>query len=895
MDTAPSAAAQPSSSSSPPPEAPSTSSPPPASLLPTRKRVKVYQLDTEGQWIDKGTGHVACVLDQELHGMCFQVKSEEDASVVLLSRISPDSGVYQRQQDTLIVWSEPSGEDYALSFQEAQGCQDIWEELEDIQRTQERLPAATSLPDPTLGNLKVIESFLLQHNGTPYGKEYLTQSLSESQFIQKLLPLLNDCEDLENTEDLYLLSSIIRIIIFLNDSHIYETILSDDAFMNVIGILEYDRDFPNSKASYRDYLNNDAKFKQVIPINNPEIESKIVQTYRVTFLKDVALARLLDDGTFSTLNSMIFFNHIDIVSHFLQNDEFLDKIFAILNSEDEPDKKKEVIMFLHELCGIAKTLQPISRNAFYRSLAQHGLFSIFEYTLGHDDTSVRLAATAILSNILDHDPSLVRSFCLAQVRSQQRPLIDVIIERFVSETDTGLRMQISEIIKVLLDTAGSETNGGFEMAVRNVTGAGGTPSAEAEEFLGIFYESYISKLTAPVRDLDTSSLPKVTIDETVFFELGENLSSLCHHICDLICFAVKNHSYRSKYHILGSKLLDKVGKLLKAKESYIRLSALKVFRTCVGMKDDFYNRSMVSSETFKLILTAFVETKARYNLLNSACLDLFEFIRKENMKVLICHVVENYRKYFDDVGYVSTFTSLVQKYEQLQEVQKSDEDSATTPSTLKRDGWEKQEDDEAYFNTDDDDDTENTDAQGNASIPEQALESTADSSGNNGSLVPKSADAPKPPSVLRKIEFVKEGSSVVAPPKLVDYPDDDDSDEEDLISSKRRITPKRKGSLVFNVHKKAPSPINTSSIEPGQNDGLPSDTAAISASKRGHGALESPDRAHPAPGNSLPEVEPAGAVPPTTTDTALSSLPDTENTPLQVQGNTEIRKKVKFS
>ena len=32
-------------------------------------------------------------------------------------------------QDTLIVWSEGDNADYALSFQEKEGCDEIWEKI----------------------------------------------------------------------------------------------------------------------------------------------------------------------------------------------------------------------------------------------------------------------------------------------------------------------------------------------------------------------------------------------------------------------------------------------------------------------------------------------------------------------------------------------------------------------------------------------------------------------------------------------------------------------------------------------------------------------------------------------------------------------------------------------
>lgn len=54
----------------------------------------------------------------------------------------------------------------------------------------------------------------------------------------------------------------------------------------------------------------------------------------------------------------------------------------------------------------------------------------------------------------------------------------------------------------------------------------------------------------------------------------------------------------------------------------------------------------------------------RDNLLNSACLELFEFIKRENIKPLIAHLVENYRDKLEQITYVDTFQNLILKYEQ---------------------------------------------------------------------------------------------------------------------------------------------------------------------------------------------------------------------------------------
>ena len=90
----------------------------------TRRRVKLYELNAERQWDDKGTGHVSSTYVERLKGISLVVRSEQDGSLLLESKIQSDTA-YQKQQETLIVWSEGDNFDLALSFQERGGCDKI--------------------------------------------------------------------------------------------------------------------------------------------------------------------------------------------------------------------------------------------------------------------------------------------------------------------------------------------------------------------------------------------------------------------------------------------------------------------------------------------------------------------------------------------------------------------------------------------------------------------------------------------------------------------------------------------------------------------------------------------------------------------------------------------------
>jgi len=50
-------------------------------------------------------------------------------------------------------------------------------------------------------------------------------------------------------------------------------------------------------------------------------------------------------------------------------------------------------------------------------------------------------------------------------------------------------------------------------------------------------------------------------------------------------------------------------------------------RKIVGLKEEFYNRYIIKGNLFKPIVNLFLQNGDRYNLLNSALIELFEFIR----------------------------------------------------------------------------------------------------------------------------------------------------------------------------------------------------------------------------------------------------------------------------
>lgn len=70
-----------------------------------------------------------------------------------------------------------------------------------------------------------------------------------------------------------------------------------------------------------------------------------------------------------------------------------------------------------------------------------------------------------------------------------------------------------------------------------------------------------------------------------------------------------------------------VAKLLRTRHKPLRLAALRYFRSCIGKNDDFFNRFLIKNDLFRPILDMALEEQGKDNLLASACLEFFEFIR----------------------------------------------------------------------------------------------------------------------------------------------------------------------------------------------------------------------------------------------------------------------------
>ncbi|MEE6514120.1 hypothetical protein FKM82_022109 [Ascaphus truei] len=605
----------------------------------TRRRVKVYTLNEDRQWDDRGTGHVSSTYVERLKGMSLLVRAESDGSLLLESKINPNTA-YQKQQDTLIVWSEAENYDLALSFQEKAGCDEIWEKI---------------------------------------------------------------CQE---------------------------------------------------------------------------------------------------------------------------DEKFLSEVFAQLTDEaTDDDKRRELVNFFKEFCAFSQTLQPQNRDAFFKTLANLGILPALEIVMGMDDLQVRSAATDIFSYLVEFSPSMVREFVMqeAQQSDDEILLINVVIEQMICDTDPELggAVQLMGLLRTLIDPENM-------LATANKT--------EKSEFLNFFYNHCMHVLTAPL--LANTSEDKLEKDAVVGSPKSSTIcpdnyqtAQLLALILELLTFCVEHHTYHIKNYIMNKDLLRRVLILMNSKHTFLALCALRFMRRIIGLKDEFYNRYIIKGNLFEPVINALLDNGTRYNLLNSAIIELFEFIRVEDIKSLTTHIVENFYKALESIEYVQTFKGLKTKYEQ--EKDRQSQKLSSVPSILRsnrfrRDARALEEDEELWFNEDEEEEGEAVvppvekskteddfpdsyekfmetkkakESEDKENLPKRTsvggfkftFSHSASAANGANSTNSKSVAAQTPPAgsngssskntnLTTTVTSTKQGSLI----GLVDYPDDEDEDEEEDTSPRKR-------------------------------------------------------------------------------------------------------------
>lgn len=634
------------------------------------ERVKLYWSKNEDDWEDKGTGYLKfeSIDGSEKDG--FVVMSEDNDTQLLTHEIGVTAQDYTLQEDSKIIrWSEPASEiHHALSFEHAAYCKETYGRFLKAMG-QDSASGEKPLPELTIANLESVAKIF--EDVPPFSRDQSFSQLRSSHLISQLVQVFQQCEDLEDLTGCEQCCRLARCLILHADFSTAETLFSEEHAMHIIGALEYDPDL-TVRIKHRQFLKEKVIFKQVVPIEDPDTINKIHQIYRMQYVKDVVLPRLMDEPVFYCLSHMIMMGQMEVVHTLSTLPSFFSDLFAkIRDSDTQTQEWKDLVRFLQEYCLLLRQLQPANQQCILGKLYKLGLFIILTDALRDGTPDVKLKVIDILNSSMSQEPSALRHHVS---QTDHHPLFKLLIDNLITGDEMGLTEHSLEVIKALLD-----------------------PTDEArskyEEFLGVFYGNFINHLV--------DALAVGMEGKDLSMELPGHVSARAKgSILDLLCFCVQTHAYNMKYSILRGNILDRVLGLLKAPEKWLVISAVRFVRTLIGMKEDFYDQFVVRQNAIGRVIDVFFENGDRNNLLNSTILELFDFLKKERRHQLIQHIVEQFYDQLKDVDYVSTFEDLKMEFDKKQEAGVSLEDTSmlsANATRMKRDSRSMEKEEEEYF------------------------------------------------------------------------------------------------------------------------------------------------------------------------------------------------------
>lgn len=698
------------------------------------KRVKVYVLE-DNEWKDTGTGFcmgkIATVpliatpskttntsltgtsMDQnpseEAKPNAFLVVSNEELpnQVLLESRLEGNVE-YQRQEETLIVWKDLEGHDIALSFEESVGCDTICHFIVQVQRNLERnislvavrssdtgmgsvheiIAGPISLPsiDQKQNTSTLMDALRILNGNTVYDylKNETIEFVLKNKYIDLIIETFHEAEGKKALKDLLLLSSIIKTLILYNNRDIIELMVDDAHIMGIIGILEYDTEFPTMKANHRSYLEASGPiFKEVFPTENNDLKEIIKKCFRLQFLKDVVLVRFFDDSNINLVLDIILDFETCIIN-FLQMDPFLTKIMNFYEPQEKQkvnesiskltgtklkEEKRNGIKLLHQCVQMSKNLDLADKTKFYRYLIQKDLFNMLQYTFNIEtDSNIRIMATDTIITIIEHDILLIQNVQhekinnnddsdpdypvngvnnneISEKQTEDMKLLSILSTILLSDKSPGLREQVVQALNTLLHPDGC-INGNGE---GEYDSDGMISNFNYNSLIDDDYgdeQKWFNSTMDMAREIDMNTVQLQRYFKNFYDQIAPKLFApliskingdssefqiddfLLIHIVKLLSFISTEHNrILSRKFILENGILNTISKLVSSDHILqLRLTAVRAIKNIVSLNDKYYYRYMISNNLFDSMFDLLKDNISEDNLANSCIQDFFKII-----------------------------------------------------------------------------------------------------------------------------------------------------------------------------------------------------------------------------------------------------------------------------
>ena len=420
------------------------------------------------------------------------------------------------------------------------------------------------------------------------------------QLIYKNLPMKN----------IHYIFNIFKNLILIGDKSLTEALLDDELYLITFGALEYD--FETMKSiPHRKYFKNIVKFKNPLNIKNPDIIKKINQNLRLTYLRDTALSRLIEDNAVKTINSILQYNHNDIIQFFLNNSIYLEMLLDQLKSEDL-NIKKEACLFLSEIIECSKDVIQ-TRSTFSEYLFEQGILNIIGKIIednllnNKDDNNleikekkefIKITAVEIFIDVLTSIPIVILDYLKQE---NDHNFLKQLTNIMLYSDNFGIKYEICQIYKTLIETQLKEK------------------SSDRMDLFSEPFQIMLKYLNYPISPLNALNHQKKI-----------EISSTKQIIVEILITWFSLMNFNKQFWIEENKLDVIISNLLEEIDKVINLYTIKLLKCLINYTDPFICNKILTEKLCNNLINLFQNNMKKQNIIISCMMDFFEALSKKN-------------------------------------------------------------------------------------------------------------------------------------------------------------------------------------------------------------------------------------------------------------------------
>ena len=420
------------------------------------------------------------------------------------------------------------------------------------------------------------------------------------QLIYKNLPMKN----------IHYIFNIFKNLILIGDKSLTEALLDDELYLITFGALEYD--FETMKSiPHRKYFKNIVKFKNPLNIKNPEIIKKINQNLRLTYLRDTALSRLIEDNAVKTINSILQYNHNDIIQFFLNNSIYLEMLLDQLKSEDL-NIKKEACLFLSEIIECSKDVIQ-TRSTFSEYLFEQGILNIIGKIIednllnNKDDNNleikekkefIKITSVEIFIDVLTSIPIVILDYLKQE---NDHNFLKQLTNIMLYSDNFGIKYEICQIYKTLIETQLKEK------------------SSDRMDLFSEPFQIMLKYLNYPISPLNALNHQKKI-----------EISSTKQIIVEILITWFSLMNFNKQFWIEENKLDVIISNLLEEIDKVINLYTIKLLKCLINYTDPFICNKILTEKLCNNLINLFQNNMKKKNIIISCMMDFFEALSKKN-------------------------------------------------------------------------------------------------------------------------------------------------------------------------------------------------------------------------------------------------------------------------